>query len=68
VCSQSQKLRLLLLLEEGYGKITSSISMIVLIFFSRDMTPDQALAFEGNLMKTKMALEDAFASIAEATG
>jgi hypothetical protein len=32
------------------------------------MSSDQALAFEGNLMKTKMALEDAFHSIAEATG
>lgn len=34
----------------------------------REMTADQALAFEGNLMKTKMALEDAFHSIAEASG
>ena len=34
----------------------------------RDMTQDQALAFEGNLMKTKMALEDAFYGIAEASG
>eukprot|EP01116_Phalansterium_solitarium_P011777 TRINITY_DN27559_c0_g1_i1.p1 TRINITY_DN27559_c0_g1~~TRINITY_DN27559_c0_g1_i1.p1 ORF type:complete len:545 (-),score=176.15 TRINITY_DN27559_c0_g1_i1:249-1712(-) len=32
------------------------------------MTADQALAFEGNLMKTKMALEDAFYGIAEASG
>eukprot|EP01117_Protostelium_nocturnum_P003664 TRINITY_DN1494_c0_g1_i2.p1 TRINITY_DN1494_c0_g1~~TRINITY_DN1494_c0_g1_i2.p1 ORF type:complete len:459 (-),score=95.58 TRINITY_DN1494_c0_g1_i2:442-1818(-) len=34
----------------------------------KEMTPDQALAFEGNLMKTKMALEDAFFSIAQASG
>jgi len=34
----------------------------------RDMTPDQRLAFEGSLMKTKMALEDAFFAIASASG
>eukprot|EP01114_Cavostelium_apophysatum_P022054 TRINITY_DN7854_c0_g1_i1.p2 TRINITY_DN7854_c0_g1~~TRINITY_DN7854_c0_g1_i1.p2 ORF type:complete len:499 (-),score=97.37 TRINITY_DN7854_c0_g1_i1:1555-3051(-) len=31
------------------------------------MSSDQQLAFEGSLMKTKMALEDAFYSLAEAT-
>jgi len=34
----------------------------------KEMSPDQVLAFEGNLMKTKMALEDAFYGIAEASG
>ncbi|PRP73167.1 hypothetical protein PROFUN_03481 [Planoprotostelium fungivorum] len=32
-----------------------------------DMTPDQSMAFEGNLMRTKIALEDAFYAIAKAT-
>jgi len=33
----------------------------------KEMNPDQSLAFEGNLMKTKMALENAFYSLAEAS-
>lgn len=33
----------------------------------KEMNPDQQLAFEGNLMKTKMALENAFHAIAEAS-
>jgi hypothetical protein len=34
----------------------------------KEMNTDQSLSFEGNLMKTKMALEDAFYAIAEASG
>lgn len=33
-----------------------------------DFSYDQSLAFEGSLMKTKMALEDAFYQLAESTG
>jgi len=33
-----------------------------------DMTPDQVMAFEGNLMNTKIALEDSFYAIAKASG
>jgi len=34
----------------------------------KDLSSDQSLCFEGALMKTKMALEDAFFAIAQATG
>jgi hypothetical protein len=36
--------------------------------FTTNMTPEQVVRFEGSLMKTQMALEDAFYEIAKSSG